>query len=50
METKTLIFILKTRLKANDNNPTKSHLLKELIRALERLEKYEQNALSSQDN
>lgn len=50
METKTLLFILKTRMKANDNNPTKRHLLSELIKAIEKLEKYEQNDLSNQDN
>lgn len=50
MDTKTLLFILKTRMKANDNNPTKKHLLTEIIKALEKLEKYEQNALSSQVN
>jgi hypothetical protein len=37
-------------MKANDNNPTKKHLLTELIKALEKLERHEKNALSSQDN
>lgn len=43
MDTNTLLEILSTRIKANDNNPTRGSLLYELVNALKKLKEYESN-------
>lgn len=42
MDTKTLLEIIQTRIEANDNNPTKAHILRSINEALEKLYEYEQ--------
>ena len=43
MDTRVLLDILKTRVISLDNNPTKKTVIKEVIKALERLIEYERN-------
>lgn len=48
MKTEVLLEVVKTRAVSLDNNPTKKSLIKEIIKALERLIEYEnQNKLLS---
>ncbi len=42
MKTEVIIEALKTRIDNLDGNPTKKHLTNEVIKALERLKKYEE--------
>lgn len=42
MQTKTLIDVIETRIKMNDNNPTTGSLLYDLSVALKKLDKYEE--------
>lgn len=49
MSTETLMDILLTRIKSNDNNPTSGSFLYDLYKALEELKQYESKDYSNYD-
>lgn len=49
MSTETLMEIISTRIKSNDNNPTYGSLLIDLLIALENLKQYENEDCSTSD-